>query len=108
MMYVCVEHEGEFGLHLYVCKEMIPYFFTGGHWNYARDGIVNMRISVSVLLFSNFKKINWSLTKLYMDLFIDANKLISINKSIASSHHNMTPSLRRETICSQMLRTKSI
>ena len=42
---------------------------------------------------SNFKKINWLLTKLYMDVFTDANKLISINKSIASSHHNMTLSL---------------
>ena len=42
---------------------------------------------------SNLKKINWLLTKLYMDVFTDANKLISINKSIASSHHNMTLSL---------------
>ena len=33
MMYVCVEREGQFGLHLYVCKEMIPYFFASGHWN---------------------------------------------------------------------------
>ena len=28
-----------------------------------------------------------------MDVFTDANKLISINKSVASSHHNMTLSL---------------
>ena len=92
-MYVCAERESEFGLHLYACKEMIPYFFAGGHWNYARDSIVNVRMSVSVLLFSNFKKINWSLTRLYMDVFTDNNKLISINKSIASSHHNMTPTM---------------
>ena len=93
MIYVCVEHEGEFGLHLYVCREMIPYFFAGGHWNYVRDSIVNLRRSVSVLLFLNFKRINWLLTKLHMNAFTDANKLISINKSIAPSHHNVTPSL---------------
>ena len=50
-------------------------------------------MSVSVLLFSNFKKINWPLTKLYMNIFTDNNKLISINKSITSSYHNVTPSL---------------
>ena len=47
-------------------------------------------MSVSVLLFSNFRKINWSLTELYMNVFTDDNKLQSINKS---SHHNVTPSL---------------
>ena len=40
MMYIRAEREGEFGLHLYCCKKMIPYFFAAGHWNYARDGIV--------------------------------------------------------------------
>ena len=85
IVYVCVEREGEFGLHLYVCKEMILYFFAGGHWNYARDSIVNLIMSVSVLLFSNFKKINWLLTKLYMDVFRDANQLISINNRIIPS-----------------------
>ena len=40
MMYIRAEREGEFGLHLYCCKKMIPYFFADGHWNYARDGIV--------------------------------------------------------------------
>ena len=93
MIYVCVEREGKFNLHLNVYKKMIPYFFAGGHWNYVRDSIVNLRMSVSVLLFSNFKKINWLLRKLYMDVFTDANKVMSINKSIASSHHNVTPSL---------------
>ena len=72
---------------------MIPYFVAGGHWNYARDSIVNLRMSVSVLLSSNFKKINWPLTRLYTDVFTDNNKLISIKKLIASSHHNMTPTL---------------
>ena len=72
---------------------MIPYFFTGGHWNYVRDSIVNLRMSVYVLLFSTFKKINWLLRKLYMDVFTDVNEVMSINKSIASSHHNVIPSL---------------
>ena len=93
MIFISAELKGEFGLHLYVCKDMISYFFAGGHWNYPRDSIVNLRISVSVLLFSNFKKINWSLTELYMNVFTDDNKLISINKSTASPHHNVTPSL---------------
>ena len=82
MIYVCVEREGEFGLYLYVCKEMISYFFAGGHWIYARDSIVNLRMSVSALLFSSFKVV-----------FTDVNKLISINNSIVSSHQNVTLSL---------------
>ena len=93
MIFISAELKGEFGLHLYVCKDMISYFFAGGHWNYPRDSTVNLRISVSVFLFSNFKKINWSLTELFMNVFTDDNKLISINKSIASPHHNVTPSL---------------
>ena len=40
MMYIRAKREGEFGLHLYCCKKMIPYFFAAGHWNYARDSIV--------------------------------------------------------------------
>ena len=43
MMYIHAEQEGEFGLHLYCCKKMIPYFFAVGHWNYARDSIVYSR-----------------------------------------------------------------
>ena len=43
MMYIRAEREGEFGLHLYCCQKMIPYFSAAGHWNYARDSIVYMR-----------------------------------------------------------------
>ena len=39
MLYIRAEREGDFGLHLYACNEMLPYFFSAGHWNYARDGI---------------------------------------------------------------------
>ena len=78
--------EGEIDIHLYACKGMIPYFFATVHWNYPRDSTVNMRTDVSLLFFSNFKEINWSLTELYMNVFTDNNKLISINKSFALSH----------------------
>ena len=50
-------------------------------------------MDVSPLFFSNFKKIKWSLTELYMNVFTDDNKLISIKKLLALSHHNVTPSL---------------
>ena len=43
MLYVRAEQEGEWALHLYACKEMIPYFFAAGHVNYARYGIVYLR-----------------------------------------------------------------
>ena len=91
--FCCAERESEFCLHLYAYKKMIPYFFAGSHTNYARDIIVNLRMNVSVLLLSNFKKVNWSLTKLHMDIFTDNNKLISIKKLNASCHHTVAPSL---------------
>ena len=94
MIYLCcAEREGEFCLHLYAFKKMIPYFLADGHSNYARDIIANLRMTVSVLLLSNLKKVNWSLTKLHMDVLTDNNKLISIKKLNASSHHTVTPSL---------------
>ena len=93
MIFISALPEGEFGLHLYACKDMTPYFFAGGHWNYPRDSIVNLIMDVSVLFFSNFKKINWSLTELYINVFTDDKKLISINKSVGLSHHNVIPSL---------------
>ena len=43
MFYVRAEQEAEFALHLYACKQMLPYFFTASHWNYARDGVAHMR-----------------------------------------------------------------
>ena len=88
---VCAECHADFSLNLYACKEMIPYFLADGHWDYATDSIVHLRMSVSVFLFSSFKKINLSLAKLYKDVFTDDN--ISINKSIVSSHHSVTSSL---------------
>ena len=93
MMFISAVPEDEFGLHLYACKDMIPYFFAGSHWNSPRDTIVNLRMDVFMLFFSNFKKINRSLTELYMNVFTDDNKLVSINKSITLSHHNVTPLL---------------
>ena len=53
MMYCRAEREGDFALHLYACANMIPYFFSAGHWNYARDGIAYLnsmsKLSPSVL-----------------------------------------------------------
>ena len=43
MLYIRAEREGEFALHLYACKQMLPYFFAAGHWNYARDGVAYLR-----------------------------------------------------------------
>ena len=36
LLYIRAEREGEFVLHLYACKKMMPYFFAAGHVNYAR------------------------------------------------------------------------
>ena len=44
MLYVRAEREGEFALHYYACKEMLPYFFAASHWNYARDGVTYVRM----------------------------------------------------------------
>ena len=47
---------------------------------------------VFVLFCSLFTKINWSSAKLYMNAFTDDNKLISINKSVATND-NVIPSV---------------
>ena len=39
MLFVQTEREGEFPLHLYACRQMIPYFFAAGHVNYRRYGL---------------------------------------------------------------------
>ena len=33
------KREGEFGLHLYVCKQMMPYDFATGNLKYTRYGV---------------------------------------------------------------------
>ena len=38
MLFVRAEREGEWPLHLYAVKKMMPYFFAAGHHNYARYG----------------------------------------------------------------------
>ena len=42
MLFVRAEQEGEFPLHLYACRQMIPYFFAAGHVNYARYGLCHL------------------------------------------------------------------
>ena len=44
MLYVREEREGEFALHLDVCKRMLPHFFAAFHWNYARDRIAYVQM----------------------------------------------------------------
>ena len=39
MLYIHAEREGEFGLCLYTCKQMMPYFFAVAYVNYARYGL---------------------------------------------------------------------
>ena len=33
------EGEGEFGFHLHAYKQIMPYFFAAGHFNYTRFGL---------------------------------------------------------------------
>lgn len=48
MMYIQAERNGKFDLHLHACKQMLPFFFAAGHWNYARDGVVYLRMMESL------------------------------------------------------------
>ena len=43
MRFVRAEREGEWPLHLSAVSEMIPYFFSAGHQNYARYGLYYLR-----------------------------------------------------------------
>lgn len=43
MTYVRAEREGDWLLHMYCVKTMMPYFFAAGHQNYARLGLVYLR-----------------------------------------------------------------
>ena len=43
MLFVRVECEGNWPLHLWAVQEMMPYFFAAGHHNYARYGLYYLR-----------------------------------------------------------------
>ena len=43
IIYVRVEREAEWSLHLWAMQQMIPYFFAAGHVNYARYGLYYLR-----------------------------------------------------------------
>ena len=43
MLYVRVEWEGDWPLHLVAVKGMLPYFFASGHVNYAQYGLYYLR-----------------------------------------------------------------
>ncbi len=42
MLFVRAEREGDWPLHLWAVKEMLPYFFAASHINYARYGLWSM------------------------------------------------------------------
>ncbi len=43
MLFVRAEREGDWPLHLWAVKEMLPYFFAASHINYARYGLCYLR-----------------------------------------------------------------
>ena len=43
MLFVRVEREGEWALHLYAVSQILPYFFAAGHQHYARYGLYYLR-----------------------------------------------------------------
>ena len=43
MLYVRAKREGDWPMHLYAVRKMIPYFFAAGHHNYARYGLYYLR-----------------------------------------------------------------
>lgn len=40
MLFVRVEREGNWPLHLWAAESMLQYFFSAGHWNYLRSALV--------------------------------------------------------------------
>lgn len=43
MTFIRAERAGDWPLHLYAVEKMLPYFFTAGHFNYARYGVYYLR-----------------------------------------------------------------
>ena len=43
MLIVQAEREGDWLLHMYALKRMVPYFFSAGHWHYARYIVWNLQ-----------------------------------------------------------------
>ena len=50
MLHIRAGREGEFGLHLYTCKQMMPYFFAAGHVNYARYALCYIKTMEKLLI----------------------------------------------------------
>ena len=48
MAYVRAEREGDWLLHVYCVKAMVPYFFAAGHPNYARSSLVYLRTAENI------------------------------------------------------------
>ena len=43
MQFVRAERKGDSSLHVFCVNEMMPYFFSAGHVNYARYGLYYLR-----------------------------------------------------------------
>lgn len=43
MLFVRADREGGFPLHMYACRNMLPYFYAANHNNYARYGLLHYR-----------------------------------------------------------------
>ena len=48
-LYVQAEREGDWLLHMYALKRMVPYFFSAGHWHYARYIVWHLQDMLSSL-----------------------------------------------------------
>ena len=56
-LYLRAEREGDWLLHMYALKRMIPYFFAANHWKYARflsSHVLEMSTSLPDALLSAF------------------------------------------------------
>ena len=43
MSYVRAEREGDWPLHIFCVRSMLPYFFAAGHHHYARSSLIYLR-----------------------------------------------------------------
>ena len=77
MTYIRAEREGDWLLHVYCVKAMMPYFFAAGHQNYARLGLVYLRtienLPENILpYFLKGKHVMRHIKGLWSDMFIES------------------------------------
>ncbi len=74
MTYVRAESEGDWLLHVYCVKAMMPYFFAAGHQNYARSGLVYLRAieNLPEIILPYFLKGKHVMRGIWTDMFIES------------------------------------